>query len=109
MSSIRGMLKQARPEDDVLEPAPDPTPTPAPVPASATPLALPALDPVEIRRAMSTRMKPSLQKVLQDYVTEFKAAGYRVTLEMVLEGLAEELRDDADLRARVAGRAITKR
>ncbi|MFC4427187.1 hypothetical protein [Deinococcus navajonensis] len=98
MSSIRNMMKQARPDPDPVEEIPV-----ASRGEARRPLSLPAVPPPEERKPLSTRVKPSLKRVLEAYTKEIRDAGFPVTQELVLDALLRELRDNDDLRERVAG------
>lgn len=105
MSSIRGMMKQARPDEE--PPTEARRQTPAADPASPPgetrrPLRLPTMTAPEERKPFSTRVKPSLKKVLEAYTQEIREAGFAVTQELVLDVLLRELRENDILRERVA-------
>ncbi|MFC3832888.1 MULTISPECIES: hypothetical protein [Deinococcus] len=104
MSSIKNMMKQAQPDDGRPGEAGKP-----PIPSVASgggesrrALNLPVYAAPEERKPLSTRVKPSLKKVLEAYVQECRDAGFPVTQELVLDALLRELRDDHVLRERVA-------
>lgn len=110
MSSIKNMMKQARPDDGGSVEA---TPLTAASQSSGggesrKALNLPAYAAPEERKPLSTRVKPSLKKVLEAYVQECRDAGFPVTQELVLDALLRELRDDHALRERVARVLITE-
>lgn len=108
MSSIRKMMGQAEPQPETppLRTAPQ-TPeltgqlTP-PITEAPRRLNLPPVAPPEERKPLSTRVKPSLKKALEDYTKEIRDAGFNVTQEMVLDVLLRELRDSDGLREKVA-------
>jgi len=61
----------------------------------------------EERRPFSTRLKPSLKRVLDGYVMELKLAGWSVSQEGVLEELVKSLGEDAELKASITQRLVT--
>jgi hypothetical protein len=106
-------MGQAEPERDPTPPAPTPAPTvrtaapqtqPASVSGGEVPrrLNLPPIAPPEERKPLSTRVKPSLKKVLEAYTQEIRDAGFNATQELVLDVLLRELRDSDELREKVA-------
>lgn len=111
MSSIRKMMGQAEPEKDG-PPAPARPLAPRAAAPQAQPAAsggeaprrlnLPPVAPPEERKPLSTRVKPSLKKVLEDYTKEIRDAGFGATQELVLDALLRELRDSDELREKIA-------
>ncbi len=116
MSSIRKMMGQAEPEQETgTTRAARPAPVARPreqsglsVPDAPRRLNLPPVAPPEERKPLSTRVKPSLKKVLEDYTKEIRDAGFNATQEMVLDVLLRELRDSDELRERVASVLVTE-
>ena len=112
MSSIRKMMGQAEPEKDAAPSTPARTLAPRAAATQTQPavsggeaprrLNLPQVAPPEERKPLSTRVKPSLKKVLEDYTKEIRDAGFGATQELVLDVLLRELRDSDDLREKVA-------
>ena len=116
MSSIRKMMGQAEPEQEpgttrAARPAPVARPreqSGPSVPDAPRRLNRPPVAPPEERKPLSTRVKPSLKKVLEDYTKEIRDAGFNATQEMVLDVLLRELRDSDELRERVASVLVTE-
>ena len=110
MSSIRKMMGQAEPEREAgtsraTPPAAAVKTRDQLVPSiTETPrrLNLPPIAPPEERKPLSTRVKPSLKKALEEYTKEIRDAGFNATQEMVLDVLLRELRDSDELREKVA-------
>ena len=112
--SISRMLAQARPEDDQMEePQVQAPAAPQPVAAELPPLELEveAPAPPELRKPMTTRMKPSMLAIIDGLTQQIRDTGYKCTREYVLEALALELQDTRTdhtkpLRTRVAERIV---
>lgn len=112
MTSIRKMMSQAEPEKETATATPPRTLAPrtaAPqaqlaVSGGEAPrrLNLPPVAPPEERKPLSTRVKPSLKKVLEEYTKEIRDAGFGATQELVLDVLLRQLRDSDELREKVA-------
>ena len=110
--SISRMLAQARPEEDLVESAPAAPATPPPPADELPPLDVAAPPPPEIRKPLTTRMKPSMLAVIDGLTQQIRDTGYKCTREYVLEALALELQDtradhEKPLRTRVAERIIS--
>jgi len=108
-------MKGSRFGNFVVQEATEPVGEPLPIPESSLPEQvkpvtqgpIPAAPDREERRPFSTRLKPSLKRVLDTYMTELKLAGWPVSQEGVLEELVNALEEDAELRAQVTHR-LTK-
>lgn len=109
MSSIKNMMKQANPEADQktgTRSAPPQkaanTPGSNEAGSNPKPLNLPPPVALEERKPLSTRLRPSLKKMLEAYVLEIREAGFPATQELVLDALLRELQRDDTLRERIA-------
>lgn len=110
------MMGQAEPEQETgtnraARPSPVARPREQPSPSvtdAPRRLNLPPVAPPEERKPLSTRVKPSLKKVLEDYTKEIRDAGFNATQELVLDVLLRELRDSDELRERVASVLVTE-